>query len=514
MKRDQYTSNLSVAAVSALGISVLWFLLTWRYDLNLADEGFYWYGVQRVSAGEVPLRDFMSYDIGRYYWGAAFMQVLGQDGLFAVRLGAAVYQALGTLIGVYISLLALQRDGIVRWLFAISVASLLTLWVNPYFKVYDSATSIMIVGICVVLLKTTDPRAWLVAGVCLGLAAMVGRNHGVYGAAASLLIFLLLLRNAKAPQYLMLRLYARFALGVFIGFSPTFFMMIGIEGFFSAFLDSILEMFEYGATNIPLPVPWPWTVPIGQAAFLQNVAIGVGFLFILAFPAVGIFLVGVRRFDLDNDSRVVLAAATACAIPYAHYAFARADLNHLLVGSIPAILGLLTAAGYMKGLRPLVLSTIVLGVALIMVPKSLFLHHISHRPYVLTDVGGEKLWLGREFSEAYGRIMKPLEGLARNDERFLALPNLPSLHAISRTKMATWEIYALFPVDQDSEAREIARIESMLPDLILLSDHALDGNPALRFSRTRPLTYRWITTHYEMSDLIQVGELRSYLRRQ
>jgi hypothetical protein len=514
MEKDQYVSNLSVAVVSAFGISVLWFLLTWRYDLNLADEGFYWYGVQRVAAGEVPLRDFMSYDIGRYYWGAAFVQMLGQDGLFPVRLGAAAYQAMGTLVGIYISLLALQRDGVVRWLFAVSVALLFTLWVNPYYKVYDSATSIMIVGICVLLLKTTNPRAWLFGGVCLGLAAIVGRNHGVYGAIASVFVFFLLLRDARFPRRLLLRLYGRFVAGVVIGFSPTVVMMIGVEGFFSAFVGSLLEMFEYGATNISVPVPWPWTVQLGEPDLLRNTVIGVGFVFVVAFPASALFLMALRRFELNNNSQIVFAAATACAIPYAHYAFSRADLNHLLVGSIPAILGLLTASGYLKGFRPLALTTVVVGISLIMVPKGLFLHHVSHRPYVWTDVGGEKLWLSRDFAEVYERIMEPLEVLAGGDESFLALPNLPSLHAISRTKMATWEIYALFPVDQDSEAREIARIESMLPDLILLSDHALDGNPALRFSRTRPLTYRWITTHYEMSDLIQVGELRSYLRRQ
>jgi hypothetical protein len=107
MEKDQYVSNLSVAVVSAFGISVLWFLLTWRYDLNLADEGFYWYGVQRVAAGEVPLRDFMSYDIGRYYWGAAFVQMLGQDGAVPGtpgcrcipsngNIGRNLYQSVGT----------------------------------------------------------------------------------------------------------------------------------------------------------------------------------------------------------------------------------------------------------------------------------------------------------------------------------------------------------------------------------------------------------------------------------
>jgi hypothetical protein len=73
---------------------------------------------------------------------------------------------------------------------------------------------------------------------------------------------------------------------------------------------------------------------------------------------------------------------------------------------------------------------------------------------------------------------------------------MPSIHAIFRAKMPVWEIYSLFPRDRDFEIAEIKRLESSLPELVLLSDHALDGNPEFRYSRMHPLTYAWFISRY------------------
>src|SRR3954469_21523321 len=65
------------------------FVLYGHVRPELSDEGYFYYGVLRVCDGEIPIADFQSYDIFRYYWAAAWTCGLGGN-LFAVRAATAL----------------------------------------------------------------------------------------------------------------------------------------------------------------------------------------------------------------------------------------------------------------------------------------------------------------------------------------------------------------------------------------------------------------------------------------
>src|SRR5258706_10619125 len=112
----------------ALGFIAVGFLLKGRIGLNMSDEGFLWYGTLHTALGEVPIRDFQSYDPGRYYWGALWFKILRDNGIIALRLGEAALQSLGMFFG----LLTLRGLGVSRrWALA-AAAFVLWSWMAVY----------------------------------------------------------------------------------------------------------------------------------------------------------------------------------------------------------------------------------------------------------------------------------------------------------------------------------------------------------------------------------------------
>ena len=136
----------------ALAIFVVTALFIWQGStgFSLWDEGFLWYGAQRVMLGEVPVRDFLSYDPGRYYWSAALMSLWGNNSIMTLRGVVAIFQAMGLFVGLVLIARAKKKQS---FLYLLLSAVTLAVWMFPRHKLFDISLSIFLISVLTYLVK-------------------------------------------------------------------------------------------------------------------------------------------------------------------------------------------------------------------------------------------------------------------------------------------------------------------------------------------------------------------------
>ena len=285
---DAKSDGIKIMILS-LSLVALSTLLHYNIGLNLTNEGYLWYGSVQTLAGKVPMRDFRSYDPGRYYWCAGWMKLLG-EGIISLRISNAIFQTIGLTLG----LLAIRR--VIRsWLLMVVAGSILLMWMTPRYKVIDSSLAMAGVFFAVRLLEKPSSRRFLISGIFVGLAGFLGRNHGLYNFLAFLTLILFI--RYKLEKVDLLKSAFVWFIGILIGYSPMLIMMLTISGLFESFLYPFGKMLRLGSTNLPIPVPWPWVPDYSKMNFMQigrSVSIGILFLLLPIFYAVSALFLWIR----------------------------------------------------------------------------------------------------------------------------------------------------------------------------------------------------------------------------
>jgi hypothetical protein len=446
--------------LSALLVGGL-FLLQGRIGLDLTDEGFLWYGAVRTAHGGVPLRDFYAYDPGRYLWAAAWAQLLG-DGILALRLSTAIFAAFGLFLG----LLAVRRSVASRGLL-LAVAVVLALWMLPRHKLFESSLAMAGVYVALRVLEKPSVKSWVAAGVATGLAAIFGKNHGLYWSLSFLaLLFFLHLRIERGR-------YGRDLLawlsGVAAGLLPFLLMAVAVPGFFRSELDSLLFFILQGRTNSPLPVPWPWRPTysgVGAWVGATQLALGLSFLLLPCFYALAAVLAW--RTGRAQFERRLLLAASSVGVFYMHHAFSRADAAHLGQSIHPALLGLVALPlAWEGGRRRLAAGFIAALVAFVTlfaaVPQSYLVRRLVEERqgirYVSCDIAGDQLLLRGDLADSLQRIRAAVGERLTPAEPLLILPHFPGLYPFLGRAAPVWDIYMIWPALQGSDERRIEEIE-------------------------------------------------------
>lgn len=511
MQHDDRKALLVPGLIFAIAAVVVAMLFAWEGNkgLNLWDEGYLWYGAQRVLQGEVPIRDFMSYDPGRYYWSAAVMWLLGDDGIMNLRVAGAIFQ----MAGLFVGLLLIAREHRNNTLFLLLSAGTLALWMMPLHKEFDITASIFLVGMLSYLLQNPVRSRYFLTGVVVGLVAVFGRNHGVYGVAGSLAAFAWLGVSRSDNTGLRQGMLA-WAAGVAAGYLPVLLMIALVPGFGSAFWNFL---FERGISNIALPFPWPWrenSASLPTVQVIHNWLVALYFILLPAFGVLAIAWAARRRMQSLTVSPTLLAAAFM-ALPYAHRAFSRTDIFHLSQSIYPLLLGCLALLAVC---RPRIKWTAGLALAVSSVLVMLFMHPgwkcYMGKQCVEEDIAGDRL----EVHWSVARDIRLLRELAReyapNDgQSFIATPYWPGAYAVLKRKSPMWTIYAPLPHGEDFQQLEINRIKASNPRFAIVLDMPLDGHDELRFSRTNPLIYRYITNNFELLPQASGPVLKVYTAR-
>jgi hypothetical protein len=481
-----------VLAIVFVGVAYLWQV---DKGLNLADEGFLWYGSQRVVHGDVPIRDFMAYDPGRYYWSAAFMRWWGDSGILALRGAVMLFQAAGLFVALLLITTATRKASPLYLAFA---AAILLAWMLPRHKLFDISVSIFLIGALAYLAAAPALRRYFFAGVCVGLVAVFGRNHGVYSVFGSVLVMLALSLSSRQLRPT-IRGLQYWLLGIVVGYSPLLLLALIKPGFVGEFVSSVTYIFEVKATNLALPIPWPWTV---EMVTDRPIDAAGQWLVGLFFLAVGAYAVTSSAWLLWQGYRRVhaspaLIACAALSVPYAHYAYSRADVFHLAQGIFPLLVGMLTLLASRSNLFKWSAAIPLLAFSLwVTLP-----YHPGWRCAVLTecraiDAAGDNLSVEPSVADDVALIGRLVEQYAPNGRSFVVTPLWPAAYALHERESPMWLIYTIFPRSLALQMQEIERIKQADPGFVLIFDHVLDGRLDLRFEKTHALIAHFIEATY------------------
>jgi hypothetical protein len=337
-----------------------------------------------------------------------------------------------------------------------------------------------------------------------GMAAVFGRNHGVYAVTAFVALAVYL--RFKQRTAVDLKRIAAGAAGVGAGFLPLAVMLIRVSGFAGAYWASIERMFRLKATNLPLPPPWPWRLTIETQPFVDAVAMGsVSLLFVLvplAYVAAGVYLLFLRPARLAD--RAPLVGAVFVGAAYLHLMFSRPDTAHLAQAIPPFVVlafALSTpvdrnAVRWPGAALAAVLVALSIYPALQRNPLGDYLR-AAPGDYVRVETGGSHLRLPGTQVVSISAVTGAFRRLAAPGDGILIAPHRPGYYPILSQRSPVWEIYFLAPASETRQRHMIAQLGQQNVNWALVGDLGMDGRDDLRLRHTHPLLWQFLEQNFE-----------------
>ncbi len=493
---------IGVSLLLSTLLVVVSFVIQGNVQFDMADEGYLWYGVQEVMRGGTPMLDFMSYDPGRYYWSASIMSLFNNNGIMDLRMSIAIFQIFGLAIGFFLILSHLKTFKKLDIIYLSLSLIILFIWMYPRHKLYDISLSIMLVANLSFFVQYPTKKGYFWAGCCIGLVAFFGRNHGLYGLAGFCGTVIWLAIKEKNRTYLLKKLLHS-SVGIIVGYSPMFALMSFKPKFTTALWESILFYFEIKTTNLTLPIPFPWLVDFSAKEWGQVVReILIGCFFIALIVAGITLIIRIIYMRLNNKQvSPTLVAASFLTLPYAHYAYSRADINHLAHGIFPFLIACLILAHCRYSVVQWYRSFFLVLVLLVSSVWVLLPYHPGPQCFMIKNcvevqISGNHLKINTWTNSAITLIRNLVSQYAPNGENFFVTPNWPGAYPMFDRRSSEWELHAVFKRSETFQQAEIKKLQEAKLAFAIVSDFPLDGREDRRYSNTHPLIYRYIEENF------------------
>jgi hypothetical protein len=190
-------------------------------------------------------------------------------------------------------------------------------------------------------------------------------------------------------------------------------------------------------------------------------------------------------------------ACAFLALPYAHYAFSRADTGHLALGIFPTLIGCMELSSSLRSWRRMLAAC---ALALL----SVFTMITSHPGWqcrslnacTWISVGADRLYVDTTAASNVGLLYKLRGSEPSESKNFFAAPLWPGAYALLGRKSPTWEIYTAWPRSDEFQRQEIKGIEQSKPAFVVIYDLPLDGHDELRYANTHPLIDAYVRANF------------------
>jgi hypothetical protein len=509
---EEGRETLSVWLLSAF-LVVLLSLLTAHVGIGLSDEGYLWYGAIATAHGEVPLRDFQSYDPGRYYWAALFFKLLSREGLVALRLSCFAFDFVALGLG----LLAVRR--VVRGWEILPWGALLLLWMWPRFRAFDTGLPLSAVFFATRLVEKPSAGRHLASGVFVGVAAFFGRNHGLFSSIGFSLLILFIAWRIEREH--LARKILLFGLGIALGYAPMLLLVAGCPGLFESLLKSGSLWAERGSqATLPLPIPWPWSHTSPNLPVLERLArFAIGAFYVL-LPLFYLVVAAALLKTRDLSRSALLIGSLFLGASYLPVPFSRAGVLHLASGIHPLLTGLLAAPAFFptgpKRAPRLALwaflslsSALSVGYWGYLFPLQVALG----RGGLPERVGSDVLYVRPEDGRTVSSVEELAAGFKARGESVLFVPYSPGLYPVLGLHSPLHTLVFLWPEKEGEQRAMIESLDYGRVGAVFLWDSPWDGREELRFRNTHPLVFDHLQRNFEREKVEALGRDFTLYRR-